>query len=126
MSLTRIFTSFDYDHDENLMIMLRGQAANPLTPFDFADWSVKESLTGDWREKVRARIRRIDRMIVLCGQSTHTAAGVSEEITIAREESKPYFLRGYSNLACTKPSAAWIWDLMYDWTYENLAMMTQP
>lgn len=87
--MLRVFTSFDYDHDEGLRILLVGQARNPNTPFELADWSVKEAFTGDWQAKVRDPLRRIDRMIVLCGENTHTATGVSSEIEIARAEGSP-------------------------------------
>ena len=35
------FISFDYDHDDDLRIMLVGQSKNRDTPFSIADWSVK-------------------------------------------------------------------------------------
>jgi hypothetical protein len=125
MTLIRVFTSFDYDHDEDIMIMLRGQAANPRTPFDFADWSVKVPFTGDWKEKVRARIRRVDRLIVLCGRWTHLATGVGAEWEIAQAEgTTSYLMRGYPNAVCTKPSSASTWEPMFDWTWANLSMMT--
>ena len=38
----RTFISFDYDNDKNIKAMLVGQAKNPDTPFEIADWSVKE------------------------------------------------------------------------------------
>ena len=38
----RVFISFDYDYDENLRILLVGQARNPDSPFTISDWSVKE------------------------------------------------------------------------------------
>ena len=47
MSKIRVFTSFDYDHDEDLRTLLVGQAKNPDSPFEMADWSVKEPMTGD-------------------------------------------------------------------------------
>jgi hypothetical protein len=40
----RVFTSFDFDHDESLRNLLVGQARNPDSPFEIADWSVKEPL----------------------------------------------------------------------------------
>jgi len=79
-------------HDEDLRNLLVGQAKNPDTPFQIYNWSVKEPMTGDWREKVRTRIRSTDLTIVICGQSTHTATGVAAELSITREEKKPYFL----------------------------------
>jgi hypothetical protein len=43
-----------FDHDEGTIIMLAGQAKLPDNPFDFTDVSVKEHLTGDWKEKYDA------------------------------------------------------------------------
>src|SRR6266849_5730228 len=54
MAQKRAFISFDFDHDEDLRNLLAGQAKHPSTPFDLADWSVKEYMSGDWKEKVRA------------------------------------------------------------------------
>jgi len=48
MAKTKVFTSFDFDHDEDLRNLLVGQSKNPDTPFELADWSVKEPMTGDW------------------------------------------------------------------------------
>ena len=74
MANPRIFISFDYDHDDDLRVLLVGQAKNPDSPFALADWSVKEPLTGDWKAKVRLRIRAVSQMIVVCGEYTHAAA----------------------------------------------------
>ena len=84
MARKRAFISFDYDHDEGAKNMLAGQAKHPDSPFDFTDASVKEHLTGDWKDKVRRRMANVDVVIVLCGESTHLASGVAEELKIAR------------------------------------------
>lgn len=121
MGKKRAFISFDYDHDEGAKIMLAGQAKHPDSPFDFTDASVKEHLTGDWKEKVRRRLNNIDIVIVLCGQWTHTAKGVAEELAIAREKRIPYFLlAAYGDKNCTKPSTALGSDKVYKWTWDNL------
>jgi len=117
----RVFTAFDYDHDEGLKSLLIGQAKHPESPFEMHDWSVKEPLTGDWKEKVRTKIRKVDQVIVLCGEHTHEATGVSAELKIAQEEKKPYFLLwGYSDKTCTKPTSAAAGDKIYTWTWDNL------
>lgn len=82
----RAFISFDIDHDEKAKIMLAGQAKLPDSPFEFKDNSVKEHLTGDWKEKVRHRMDNVDVVIVLCGTKTHTAKGVAAELSIAKKE----------------------------------------
>ncbi len=121
MALVRIFTAFDYDNDADLRMLLVGQAKNPDTPFEIADWSVQEPFTGNWKEKVRSRIRSVNQVCVLCGKYTNRAAGVAAELQIAQEEGKPYFLLwGRANDTCVKPSTAKSTDQIYKWTWENL------
>lgn len=120
-SLVPMFISFDYDHDNDLKVMLAGQAKNPDTPFSIADWSVKEAMSGNWKEKVKGRIRRVKVMAVICGHHTHTATGVNVEIRIARELGVPYFLlSGRSSGTNRKPTAAISSDTIYNWTWKNL------
>ena len=121
MTKQRVFTSFDFENDQDLRTLLVGQAKNPDSPFELADWSLKEPLTGDWKEKIRTRIKSVDQMIVICGEYTDKATGVSAELEIALEEEKPYFLLwGRSGKTCKKPKAAKSADKMYKWTWENL------
>lgn len=121
MAKKRVFISFDYDNDEDVKIMLAGQAKHDDSPFDFKDASLQEPLSGDWKAKVRRRMDNIDVVIVLCGESTHTAKGVAAELQIAQEKEKDYFLlAAYSDVKCTKPTTALDDDKMYRWTWENL------
>lgn len=121
MAITRAFISFDYDHDVDLRNLLRGQSRNPDSPFEMQDWSIKEPMTGDWKSKVRSRIRRTDLTIVICGQHTQNATGVAEELRITKEEGKPYFLLwGRANKSCKKPTRASSQDKIYRWTWDNL------
>jgi|SRR6266853_675720 len=121
MTKQRAFISFDYDHDEDLRMLLAGQAQNPNTPFEIKDRSIKEPLTGDWEQKVRRRMDSVDIVIVICGEYTNTASGVSKELRIAREAKKPYFLLwGRSDNTCTKPASALPGDKIYRWTWDNL------
>jgi len=121
MAKKRVFISFDFDHDQDIKVLLAGQAKNPDSPFDFTDASVKEHLSGDWKDKVRRRMDNIDVVIVLCGQNTHHASGVAAELSIAQEKRKDYFLlAGYSDKNCTKPTTARNDDKVYRWTWDNL------
>jgi hypothetical protein len=100
---------------------LVGQSKHEDTPFEICDWSVKEPFTGDWKKKVKERIKKCQQMIVICGEHTHTATGVSHELEIAQEEDMPYFLlKGYADKTCYKPTAAKASDKMYNWTWDNL------
>jgi len=51
MAKTKVFVSFDYDHDETLKTFLVGQAKHEDSPFELADWSIKEAITEDWKAK---------------------------------------------------------------------------
>lgn len=125
MEKTRVFISYDYDHDLDLKTMLVGQAGNPDSPFDIADWSIKVA-SPTWRDEARRRIRASDSVAVICGLSTHTATGVAAEVTIAQEEGKPYFLlSGRVAGTCTKPTTALGADSMYRWTWDNLKALVR-
>jgi MTH538 TIR-like domain (DUF1863) len=115
-----VYISFDYDHDSDLKTLLVGQAANGDSPFSIADWSIKEP-SSDWKDKARTRIERVEQVIVICGEHTHTATGINAEIEIARDEEKPYFLlAGRASGKNKKPSAALSADKIYAWTWVDL------
>lgn len=126
MALKKAFISFDYDHDDSCKHALVGQAKNPETPFSLADWSIKEEISEDWKKKARTRIKACDVVIVLCGEHTNTATGVSAEVKIAQEEGVPYFLLAcYSDKTCVKPKAALPSDKIYNWTWHNVKLLIQ-
>ena len=121
MPMKRAFISFDFDHDEELRNALVGQAKNSDSPFEIADWSVRERIESNWKEQVRNRIRRADLTIVICGEHTNQAKGVAAELTITQEEGKPYFLlRGRPDKPCHKPAMARSSDKIYKWSWDNL------
>jgi hypothetical protein len=118
-----VYISFDYDNDSDLKTLLVGQAANEDSPFSIADWSIKEP-SSDWKDKARKRIKRVEQVIVLCGEHTETATGINAEIAIARDEKKPYFLlAGRASGKNKKPTAALSADKIYDWTWPNLKLL---
>jgi hypothetical protein len=120
MAKTRVFISFDYDHDLDLKNFLVGQSKNPDSPFDIADWSIKDP-SADWKAKARLRIRNANQVAVICGHHTDTAVGVSTEVEIAQDEGKPYFLLGGRATGVNKkPKSAKATDKIYRWTWENL------
>jgi hypothetical protein len=121
MNKKRAFISFDFDHDEELRNLLVGQAKNPDSPFEISDYSLKEPFTGDWKEKVRNRIKKTEVTIVICGHQTDSASGVSAELSISKEEKIPHFLIcGRSDGKFTKPTSATTDDKVYKWTWDNL------
>lgn len=121
MAKKRTFISFDYDNDLDLKTLLVGQAKNEDSPFEITDMSIKAPIDSNWKDKARTRIKGCDVVVVICGESTDTATGVSAELKIAQEEKVPYFLlKGRANKTCVKPKAALSTDKMYTWTWDNL------
>ena len=121
MTLKRAFISFDFDHDDDLRNALVGQAKYPNSSFEIVDASVRRHLAGNWKKKVRNRIRRADLVIVMCGEHTHAAEGVAAELAITQEEGKPYFLLwGRKDKICTRPRTALRDDEILEWTWDNL------
>ena len=117
----RAFISFDYDHDLDLKTLLVGQSKNEDSPFSIADFSIKEAISKDWKDKARTKIKGVDVVIVICGEHTDTASGVSAELKIAQEEKVDYFLlKGRKDKTCKKPKSAKTSDKIYKWTWDNL------
>ena len=121
MAKKRVFISFDYDHDLDLKNLLVGQAKNEDSPFEIADFSIKEAISEDWKNKARTRIQGCDVVTVICGEYTDAAAGVSAEVRIAQDEEVDYFLLwGRKDETCKKPITAKSTDKIYKWTWDNL------
>ena len=117
----RAFISFDYDHDLDLKTLLVGQSKNEDSPFSIADFSIKEAISKDWKDKARTKIKGVDVVIVICGEHTDTASGVSAELKIAQDEKVDYFLlKGRKDKTCKKPKSAKTSDKIYKWTWDNL------
>ena len=121
MAKKRTFISFDYDHDNDLKILLVGQAKREDSPFAITDMSIKETIDKNWKDNARRRIKGCDVVVVMCGEYTDSAKGVSAELKIAQEEGTPYFLLwGRSSETCVKPVGAKAGDKIYKWTWNNL------
>ena len=120
----KVFISFDFDNDGDLKMLLANQSKLPDTPFDTWDSSVSEHMTGDWKAKVRAKLKNVDIVCVLCTTTTHRAEGVAIELEIAKEIGASYFLlKGYKDKNCYAPRTASSTDKMYDWTWPNLKLL---
>ena len=73
----RAFFSFDFDEDQNLKHHMVGQMKLATSPFQAADWSMKEAAPQrNWEHEAEARIKRSDVVVVLVGPKTHQASGV--------------------------------------------------
>ena len=75
--MKRAFFSFDFDEDQGLKHHMVGQMKLPTSPFEGADWSMKEAAPQkNWEQEAEHRIRRSDVVVVLVGANTHKAPGV--------------------------------------------------
>jgi hypothetical protein len=111
-----VFASFDFDNDRALKHLLIGQSLHSESPFEVTDGSLLEAAPErGWQAKARAAIKRADLVIVLVGRQTHRAAGVLQEIEMARLERKPIVqLIGrrndnYRRVANAGRLIAWTW-----------------
>lgn len=124
MNKKRVFISFDFDHDQGQKHLLVGQSKLADSPFELADWSSKEHITGDWKTKIKAKLAYVDIVCVLCGRNMASAIGVAQELAMVKELGKSYFLlAAYSEGNMTKPSTAAPSDKIYNWTWPNLKIL---
>jgi hypothetical protein len=90
LAKTKVFVSYDWDHDASLKATLIGQSKLADSPFSISDLSLKES-TAEWQQKARAAIEASDVFVVLLGNHTHQARGVLREVKMARQMGKRRF-----------------------------------
>lgn len=107
MTQTKIvFVAFAIE-DQRQRDFLKGQTLHPRAPFEFIDISVKEPYDSNWKDRVRARIRRSHGVIVLVSKNSLTSTGQKWEITCAREEGKKVKgIWAYSNDRTNIPGVA--------------------
>ena len=88
-ALTRVFISFDFENHKILRDFVIEQAKNPASPFQVADWSMKEAAPQrNWETEAGARINRSDVVLVIVGKYTNSAPGVLKEVKFATEAGK--------------------------------------
>ncbi len=84
----RVFIAFAAE-DATYRDLLRGQAKNNKSPFDFVDMSVKESWDYNWKANCRTKIKGCDGVIALLSTKTYLADGAKWEMKCANEEGIP-------------------------------------
>jgi hypothetical protein len=126
MAKTRVFVSFDFDHDRALQKLIVGQARLPRSPFEVTDHSLKESSRQSlWEAKARTAISSADVFVVMLGLHTRRASGVRKEVVMALELGKPRFqLIGYPD--GTRQWAVPGGGRTYRWTWANLERLLAP
>ncbi len=119
----RVFGSFDFDRDHDIKGSLFAQAKRPDSPFSLVDVSLKEAYPSDkWLEHAKSAISKCDLFIVLLGEHTHRAAGVLQEVKIAKDMKKRRFqLRRQGSNAKRVPEAGpivnWTWPKLHSAIY---------
>ena len=121
-----VFTSFDFDNDEELRDALIGQIIITDSPFEIAGYLVNKPLDVDWKEKVRKRICMVNLGIVICGENPDKVDNISTELAITYEESKLYFLLwGRPDKNCKKPTITLKIYKIYEWVGDNLKRLIE-
>ena len=90
MAKTKVFVSYDYDHDSDLKDTFIAQSKLPDSPFFINDLSLHEQVS-DWQQQARAAIESCDVFVVLLGNHSHQAQGVRREVKMARQLNKRRF-----------------------------------
>ncbi len=121
MARTRIFVSFDREHDADLLALLLSQSKRSESTFEIPSGARSGPTNALSDERTRAEIRAADEVIFLCGEHTAGSKSVAAELEVAREEAKPYLLLwGRRDKMCTRPEGATSQDAMYSWTRDIL------
>ena len=87
---TRVFLSYDHEHDSDMKNNLIAESKRSDSPFSINDLSIREE-TLDWQQKARAPIEKSDVFVILLGDDTHQASGVRREARMARQIGKRRF-----------------------------------
>jgi hypothetical protein len=126
MAKTKIFVSFDFDNDRVLRDFIVGQAKLPGSPFQVADYSLKEAKKQAlWEARARVAIGRADKFVTMLGPRTRYAAGVRKEVAMAVALGKPRIqIIGYPH--GTRAWAVPRGGRVYRWNWPNLKAVLAP
>lgn len=98
---------------------LKGQSLNTRSPFEYIDMSVKEAYDEAWKERVRARIRRSDGVLILVSANSLLSSGQKWEIKCAREEGKSvrgmWIYKDDRTKIDGLNTMVWTWDNIATW-----------
>ncbi len=119
MAKTKVFLSYDYEHDSDMKNNLIAESKKPDSPFSINDLSLRGKVS-DWQQKARAAMDRCDVFVVLLGDNTHQASGVLREVKMARQIGKRGFqlrVQGHSPkpLVGAGEVVAWKWKNLKKW-----------
>lgn len=119
MAKTKVFVSFDYEHDLDMKNNFVAQSRRQDSPFAVNDVSLNERLP-DWQQKAREAIADCDVFVVLLRENTHQATGVLREVKMARELNRKRFQlreKGHSPKPVEDAGdvVAWRWKNLKKW-----------
>ena len=118
MAKKKVFISFDFDNDLDLKNLLVGQSKLADSPFEIADYSLKEAAPEkDWEEKALAKIKRSEIVVVIAGTETHSASGVKKEVKMANDNNIKVVQIKPNESTNKRVEYA---GVLYNWTWENL------
>jgi hypothetical protein len=121
MRKIHVFVSFDVEHDRELYERLLAQSRVPRSGFEVVGASESATTAQAQSDRTRARIRKADQVLVICGEHTEASVGMGAELGIAQQEQTPYILLwGRREIMCTKPIGAQSLEGMYSWTRQIL------
>lgn len=119
--MKRIFISFAIE-DENLRDLLKGQARNQNSPFEFVDMSVKQPWDFKWKTNCRIRIKGCDGVISIITKNTKNANGQIWEMKCAKEEGIPIIgIHGNNDHSGNSIPDECGYIKLVDWTWSNIS-----
>lgn len=119
--MKRIFISFAIE-DENLRDLLKGQAKNKNSPFEFVDMSVKQPWDSKWKTNCRIRIKGCNGVISIITKNTKNADGQIWEMKCAKEEEIPIIgIYGNDDHVGVKMPDECRYIRLMDWTWSNIS-----
>ena len=119
--MKRIFISFAIE-DENLRDLLKGQARNKNSPFEFVDMSVKQPWDSKWKTNCRIRIKGCNGVISIITKNTKNADGQIWEMKCAKEEEIPIIgIYGNDDHVGVKMPDECRYIRLMDWTWSNIS-----
>ena len=119
MAKTKVFISYDYEHDLDMKNSLIKESHRADSPFSINDVSLNEKIP-DWQQKARQAIEKSDIFLVLLRENTHQATGVLREVKMAKQLGKKRFQlreKGHNPQSINDAGkvVAWRWENLRKW-----------
>lgn len=123
MATKRAYVAFDFDDIDAKNELLR-QSQLPECPFELTDCSIEKPIDKGWPKIAEQRIKGCDCVIVLCGEQTHQAGGVSTEVQFAQAEKKRIICVAISRVGTPTPPKSIAKETpIYTWRWPTLTTL---